>query len=219
MNYKKKYQYSIGVDPGRNTGVALYNLSTRQIVSAFTCKERDFEEKLIDLLQLNCQNKNVENIIIVIEDSNLDKTVFNEWNLIIKPRVIAYSTQKGSASIRTLESQVLKSLKKAQDVGKNKMISEIVISICKRLSNYWNLDIATVAPSSRNRADKKDRKFKVPLSSLIMPTKVGQLDFKNLTGYVGSTSEHARDASMLVFKQSSSKLNLLKSKTNLHNQK
>jgi hypothetical protein len=65
----------------------------------------------------------------------------------------------------------------SQDVGKNKRDAQLLIEFCKNN----NIPVHPVKPSSRTM------------------TKLDAERFKMITGYSGQTSEHARDACMLVW--------------------
>lgn len=65
----------------------------------------------------------------------------------------------------------------SQNVGENKAHAKLLIAYCELL----NIPVVPVKPTKHSR------------------TKVKADAFKQMTGYTGKTSEHARDAALLVF--------------------
>jgi hypothetical protein len=135
---KKKYKYYIGIDPGVNTGVAVWNR-----------EDKYFE--LITTLPIHAAMK-------IIKDSDCDNTLVR----IEDARLRKWFGDRSNA--------------KLQGAGSVKRDCSIWESMLKDYGFNYQL----VAPKNNK-------------------TKMSAEKFKLTTGYNGSTSEHARDAAMLVF--------------------
>lgn len=91
-------KYYIGIDPGRNTGFCLYERLTKKIVKL----------ELLDFWETVQTITNIKDAMVIIEDPQLNKPVFNRG-------------LKGNAN-----------LKVAQDVGRNKEQAFLLIEYMRK---------------------------------------------------------------------------------------
>lgn len=176
----------IGIDPSFATaGVAIYEPATNNLIlhggDLFSC-----------MAFLN-NSGILGKAIAVIENPNLDGTVFGAW---FRFQAQIQKLQKKQIGIGELKSEYSISMKHAQSVGKNKAAGELFIEIFER----QGIPVLEIAPSSRHRADKDLLKYKNQgIKMLAMPTKTTAAQFEQYTGYSGRSNEHTRDAGTLVF--------------------
>ena len=166
---------AIGIDPGVNTGIAVWTPSLKLLSLATTSAY----DSLYAVQQLY---RDYPNSIFYIEDPNGDKAAFTSMlNHATKATMLAPSQRK--SALRT-------SIKIAQDVGKVKAHAQHII---ERLESLGAV-VVKVNPSRRRKAGKTSdpRLFN-------MPVKLTSAQFEQLTGYPGSTNEHVRDAATLVY--------------------
>jgi hypothetical protein len=140
----------MGVDPGRNIGVAVWN-ATKQEFEVVKTFYDDFWG-FISFCVVCFPDDNEDELIAIVENSNLCK---KNWQ------------------------------KNAMSTGKNQQLSQLIVDFFK----FHGIETHEINPTSRKGSDvllraKKDEGF-----------------FKELTGYTGRTSEHARDAAMMVWKR------------------
>jgi len=141
--------------------------------------------------------------IAVVENPDLDSNTFNAWASFSST---LWSWKVGTASIEDVRSAFAISNDYAQKVGKNKAAAQEII---RRLKAF-DIPVLEVAPSKRDRAFRDIRNPKtgsvkrqrLDPRQLKTPTKTTQKQFEQLTGFDGSTSEHARDAATLVWNRS-----------------
>lgn len=141
--------------------------------------------------------------IAVVENPDLDSNTFNAWASFSST---LWQWKVGKASIEDVRSAFAISNDYAQKVGKNKAAAQEII---RRLKAF-DIPVLEVAPSKRDRAFRDIRNPKTGAVKrqrldprrLKTPTKTTQKQFKQLTGFDGSTSEHARDAATLVWNRS-----------------
>lgn len=143
----KRYAYIIGIDTGVNTGVATWNVTTRQFD---LIKTTTIHKALMYVKQM--YDTHGGSILVRIEDARL-RTWYQSNN-------------------KTREEE----RKMLQGVGS-----------VKRDAKIWE-DFLQDMGVPFEMTHPKDA-----------ITKVNALSFSKLTKYVGRTSEHARDAAMLVF--------------------
>jgi hypothetical protein len=186
-------QILIGIDVGANksTGTTVYNPKTKEILYIKTSTRKD----AIKALKAFVQNENDE-VIIVIENSNLDSATFDVWPIYFN-LIKRWRAGEKEATNKKIEKEFRSWQSKAQSVGKNKQATKDFVKELEPL----NLKIVEIAPSERNRADKIKSigKIKMPIGSLHLPTKASKEQFAKLTGYTKSTSDHARDSATLVY--------------------
>ncbi|MGB0925525.1 MAG: hypothetical protein ACPGTS_02350, partial [Minisyncoccia bacterium] len=130
------------------------------------------------------QNCKMKNIVAVVENPNLNKAVFGQWERMNREI-------KRKASTGELRSVFAQCLNRAQSVGRNKEAAKIII----RMLHKKGVPVLEVSPSDRERADKKKDMHPKYLK---MPTKTSQDQFQKLTGYSGQSAEHARDAHTML---------------------
>jgi hypothetical protein len=135
----------IGIDPGVNTGYAVWDSAERAIISMRTTS---FWDVVDELYRLDASSVNFH---VHIEDPNGNKPVFGK---------------KSASSPATMQ-------KIGQNVGSNKREASLLITLCQR--NSW-VYTAHVPKKSKVKAD----------------------EFKRLTGISERTSQHVRDAVLLV---------------------
>ena len=100
------------------------------------------------------------------------------WNYNIKVYCEAPQLIKGIYRKRLKPGEKLeKVLWKAQSVGMNKMCAVLIIEYCE----LNNIEVVKVRPSKKTMSKLKSEPF------------------KQLTGWTNQTSEHGRDAAMLVY--------------------
>jgi hypothetical protein len=191
--------YLIGIDVSiqdGNNGLAIYNTTTKQ----FECiRATSFVSLVGEIADFYKENK-AEGCIAVVEDAELDSTVFGAWE------AFSQYLKKGYA-ITTLKSAFSTAMQKAQNVGMQKAAARLTIAAIERLG----IEVIRIAPSWRDRADKIKKVAGLhhrAIEVYSMPTKTTAAQFKQLTGYQDSTNEHGRDAATLVWGQTASGLRL-----------
>lgn len=143
----KKYAYVIGIDTGVNTGVATWNVTTRQF----------------ELIKTTA----IHNALLYVKQM--------------------YETHGGSIFVRVEDPRLRKwfqSNYKSRD-EERKMLQGI--GSVKRDAKIWEDFLADIG-IPYEMTHPKDSK-----------TKLNSLSFSRLTKYEKRTSEHSRDAAMLVF--------------------
>lgn len=138
---QNNYVFIIGIDPGKNTGVAVWGKLTKTFVEI----ETTTIHKAMDKVKHYC-NRYENQVFIRFEDARLRKWLKNK----------TIDQLQGAGSI-------------------------------KRDCTIWEDFLKDLG---------------VPFSSLapgVRPTKMKSDIFKIYTGWKGSTTDHARDAAMLVF--------------------
>ena len=90
--------------------------------------------------------------------------------------------------------------KMAQGVGKCCAAADLL----KSLFDEKGVPVVEIKPSDRHRADRPPSSGKQPLAIgfLSMPTKTSAHQFEQMTGYMGRSSEHSRDACTTVWGKS-----------------
>lgn len=137
-----KKQYYIGIDPGVNTGFAIWDAKKRELLSLHTLQIH----QAFDMLQKCIHGFGKENIHVRFEDARLRKWFGNAGR----------EQLQGAGSI-------------------------------KRDSTIWEDYLSDLKISFEKVAPKANK------------TKIDADSFTRLTKYMGRTSEHARDACMLIF--------------------
>lgn len=176
----------IGIDPSFATaGVAIYEPATNNLIlhggDLFSCMSFLNNSGILG------------KAIAVIENPNMDGTVFGSW-FRFQAQIDRYV--KKQITLGDLKSEYSISMKHAQSVGKNKAAGELFIEMFERQA----IPVLEIAPSSRHRADKDLLKYKNQgIKMLAMPTKTTAAQFEQYTGYSGRSNEHTRDAGTLVF--------------------
>lgn len=180
-------QWLIGLDPSLKTaGVAILNPSTgeRALYSGNWTA-------VVDWLSAK---KILGQSIAIIEDPNRDSTLFGGWAM-VKVEILKMMERKGQASLASVQGVFSVAAKMAQHVGENKASARVFIELFRK----HGIPYGTIAPSSRNRADRDMVKFKnLGIQQLIMPTKTTAHQFQQLTSFDGRSNEHSRDAYTLI---------------------
>lgn len=189
----------LGIDPSFVTmGICLYDPATREM----KLRTDDFLSG-IDWINANAKLKDV---IAVVENPALDSTTFNMWGL-MKEAIDKLSGRKlfkngaslaaTGGNIEEVRSQFAVCMNYAQKVGENKAAAKLIITMLRK----YGVPVVEIAPSKRDRAliTKGGKTLRPVAKFLKMPTKTTQAQFEELTGFTGSSSEHARDAATLVW--------------------
>ena len=172
----------IGIDPSFvNCGVAIYHPSTQRFESLYTSDL----QSAVDFIA----GKNIiREAVVVIENPAMNSHFFPGWDGIRKAVL-------GKAGIQQIESEFRKAAKFAQNVGESKAAAKFLISTFERAG----VPVIQVSPTERHRANKVRVEPLERLMAMTMPTKTTSEQFNALTGFVGRSSEHARDAGTLVY--------------------
>lgn len=166
----QKSKYYLGIDPGRNTGICIYNPKLKGTARIVKVDTTDFWG-VIDLIEnfkkivtrpavihetaipFDYQDENEIELEVVIEDPNVNKPIFFP-----KGKVLPESVK----------------MDKAQKVGRNK-------------ENAWLLMVYMERRKIKFRTMKPKQ------------SKWSENDLKIYTKYTGSTNEHNRDAIRMVW--------------------
>lgn len=135
-----------GIDPGVNTGFALWNARVKEYERIITLTFW----QCIDMLH-SIKNDFPEPFAVIIENPGANKPTFGHH-------------QKFREKI-------------SQNIGSNKRDAQLIIEFCQ----HHNIPVFPKRPGKHSMTGMKPDHF------------------KEYTGYIGSTSGHARDAAMLVF--------------------
>jgi len=152
-NPAKAHKYSIGLDPGVNTGFCLYDKTAKKIVKLDTLEFWELFDALDEIKQYIAPQL----LTFHIENSALNKPTFVK---------AGGDTQKKVQKI-------------SRNVGSNQRESTLLIEGIRR----YGFSVIEVKPTGiRGQKRKWDESF-----------------FQKVTGYTGRSSQHARDAAMLVY--------------------
>lgn len=89
-----------------------------------------------------------------------------------------------------------------RDVGKNMGICILL----KQMMDDLGILYLCIAPSQRDNYKKTNKRA---IHSMRWPTKMPSKEFKQMTGYLGSTNEHGRDGATLVYGMTEPKFRML----------
>jgi len=201
---KTNNMYLIGLDCSinENNGFVVYRYEKLQ--KEFLCVRTLSFESVIgevkEFVEGNCQRtedgKGWLNIAVVAENAELDSGVFGAWEMFKKKIQAQYRAK--FPNYKYLGTEFNKAMAMAQSIGKQKASARIIISALKQ----FGLEVIEIAPSWRDRSDKKKMRGGLTTTDVrffTMPTKTNAAQFKLLTGYSERCSEHARDAATLVW--------------------
>lgn len=172
----------VGIDPGiraDNCGISTKSVGSKIVE---TIASGSVENICARIFSLHNQGFKIG---VVLEDPNLDSPVFGSWAEM--QRVI------NSRNVSAMKAKFSALMKKGQAVGMNKAAAKIIHRFC----NTHKIPIARVAPSTRSRIDNPKKMLKHP-QMFKMPTKITKAQCEILTGYVGNSNEHGRDAATLI---------------------
>ena len=170
MEYKRVV---IGIDPGyKTTGIAVWEVDKAEFTDLHTMDiwaTIRFLNKIIKLRGEFRDNNRIKDVMLMIEDPNINKPVFQ----------IASETKDFREAIgnndEELHNRTLRLYsRRAQNVGMNKQTATFLIDYAK----IQGFITKQVRPSKK---------------------KLNAKEFKARTGYLGRCSQHARDAASLVF--------------------
>lgn len=142
-------------------------------------------------------------MIAVIEDPNKNSNVFGQFAK-VKTAVLRFAGKEmgyqgmkaRTATMADVQSEFLMAMKVAQNVGMSKAAAQLIITMMEKAK----VPVLTIPPSDRHRADRESLKANFRgVQMLSMPTKTTAEQFKQLTGYVGRSNEHNRDAATLIY--------------------
>ena len=198
MELKRKIL--LGIDPSFiNFGACVYDPKLNTMIL-----KTGTMPFMVKWIQSQCK---LNEVVAVVENPDLDKAVFKSWGM-VNAKIKEYTnhqiwlqTKRGTppkiTTIQDVQSAFLISTRLAQNVGENKAAAKQIILMLKDA----NVPVYEVAPSKRDKAftKKAGKTVRRDVRLLKMPTKTTQKQFNELTGYVGRSSEHARDAATLVF--------------------
>jgi len=140
----------IGIDPGVNTGIAIYDSGSKKLIEAYTLSVSEFAGWLVE----ECAAINPDRFFV--ENPNLNKPVFKK---------------------RLEGKEVGTHSRISSNVGINKGIATTYIAFIEALGYV----VEEVKPTKSTF------------------TKLSSEQFKKITNYQESTSEHSRDEAMLVW--------------------
>ena len=201
--------FILGIDPSFKTmGACIYNIATHELKFG--------GGDLFETIKFIRENADQKRTIAVVENPDLDNTVFNaagpiskSINELLYQKSNPFKKVKDRPTVNSIVSDVRIALKIAQGVGKNKAAAQLIIQVLERAG----IPVLQIAPSKRMRADKDLKKLKADPAAgvklLSMPTKTTSHQFKQLTGYAGRTNEHQRDACTLFWGKSINNLQIL----------
>ncbi len=180
--------YLIGIDPGsrKRTGFSLKNLSSGKLervesMSMFDCL------KTLELLASQKMRFGV-----VLEDANEDSLTYSSWQIMSAVLLRTKSWQQNRFLAKAKEHFGIET-KKSQAVGKVKALCQQVIDVCDEIE----IPCLLIAPGRRQSMEKVNHN-KPEL--LRMPTKVKADAFNRITGWIGKSNEHGRDAGTLIYR-------------------
>lgn len=185
----------IGIDPGSNTGIAIYEAGgITQMRSGAHC------EMLLQVYGL-AQTEGLL-IEVILEDVHADSTNFVAAQFIAKMMKTPAIIKQIPNDKARMSYCINAACKRSRDSGMAAGLS----ADWKAFLDSNRIPYSTLAPSERDNAEtlfKKAGKANINpnavIRSLIAPTKLNAAQFKALTGYAGSTNEHTRDAGTLVW--------------------
>lgn len=184
----------LGIDPSlRTAGAAFFDSETYQLVHV--------SGKIIDVMREIDLRMPPGEVVVIMEDPGLDRNTFGAVGMITAK---AQEYKAGKASKQELEMIAGVATKMSRDVGENAGAAEVF----KQWFEERNIPVLCVKPSERDKAYKRVKVGKgmstrrLNVLGLKLPTKTTQEQYKQLTGHVGRTNEHERDAGTLVYGRS-----------------
>lgn len=168
--------FHIGLDPGRNNGLALYDAKTKKLISLMTLNFWEVFKKVQEL------SRTYKIHSVLIENPALNKPVFmsGEQKAHLQKafedlnRYARINEDGFKKAMDEVDSAIRIHSKKAQNVGRNKEHAHLLIDWFER-NNYLIIEIRPSIP-------KMDHK-----------------SFCEYTGWTQRTNEHVRDAARLVY--------------------
>lgn len=167
----------IGIDPGVKTGMAFMFKGNKKIIL-----ETDSFWKAINTVSETIDEAHEENYKIEahVEDPNYNKPVFPKklQKMIYAIKKLQFTDKANmKAQINKITTETAKAMRIAQNVGMNKGHAKLWIAYF----DHKDINCVRHKPSKKS-ITKTDKKY-----------------FKQLTGYTDRSSEHSRDAAMLIF--------------------
>lgn len=181
-------KFLLGLDPSFTTfGAAVINLETgRRYLNT------DNFQNTMKWISKKCDLKRT---VCIAENPSLNTNVFRSWQEMEREIKLVMARKTSMASVK---SKFLILQKKAQGVGKSGASAQLAIQLLAKN----NVPIIEISPSERQRADTAQKKMKgkakVRMKTLRLPTKTTKEQFLELTGYSGQSTEHDRDAYVLI---------------------
>lgn len=190
----------LAIDPSFMTmGVAIYDPESQE----FELFTGTFNKCLL-WISKKCDLKNT---IAVVENPAMVSTTFKIWPL-MKEAIEGYARYElwkylksnripPRMTMAEVQQKFSIGMNYAQKVGENKAAAKYFIS----LLDDHGVPVIEISPQKRTRVDRLRKKYgnKLALESIAMPTKTTAKDLERLTGYTGRSSEHSRDAILMVY--------------------
>jgi len=203
-------RYLIGLDVSiqtGNNGFVIYDCKTKQFIAIRSMGYKSLVGEISDFLNEYCtksdNGKEWVNIAVVLENADLDSTVFGAWEKF--QAMLKAQFKSNFPNWQVLASTFASNMMQAQNIGMQKMVARDVLHGLQMLG----VKLIQVAPSWRERADVMKTKGGLSTNDITyyrMPTKTTKEQFEKLTGYKGITNEHERDAATLVWNQTYERL-------------
>lgn len=194
-------KYLVGVDPSfYSCGVCVYAPAekTMQLFTGDFFEAVGFINKTVKLSEVVAVVENpainsaVFGAFYPLKGEILQLIAYERWKA--NPKTASLSNLPRQKSMADVEKMFGMASKQAQNVGESKASAKLIISMFKKR----NVPVIEVAPSQRDRADKPAKSGILGVKMLTMPTKTNAHQFREITGYIGQSSEHSRDAATLV---------------------
>ena len=208
--------YIIGIDPSSqesNTGFAIYDTVKKEFVTIRSMNFLSAVNEALEFLQANCTWEVVEgrkrwkNAFCMVENADLDGPVFGAWKR-FSGLLRSKWRMPMNAVMPILGSSYKRDLKHAQNIGMVKIASRVLVKGMEDIG----LMTYEIAPSWRHSMDgglKTVGGLKTnSVKHLTMPTKTNAKQFKALTGYIGRSNEHGRDAATMIYEQTPQKVKM-----------
>lgn len=160
----------VGIDPGKDTGVAIYDQKSGRLVSLKAVAFWDAIKMLNRIANGREKNTNgtVKGAALVIENPNLNKPVFPH-----KMEQADFNRSINNMDHDLHEKTLRVFAKRAQNVGQNKQMATFLIEYAERIG----FRVSQVRPGKK---------------------KVNAETFNSRTGWKGKSNQHSRDAALLL---------------------
>jgi hypothetical protein len=167
-------------------GAAAYDLRTKKLTH--------FTGELRSLWKWIGDNYKTDEIIVVLENPGLSKNTYGAVGIVT---AAATKYKQGRCGIEEVAKAAGIAARMSRNVGENGASAKYA----KKLLTAAKVPVIEVSPTERDKAFKTERdgtKRKLLARALTMPTKTDRAQYESVTGFVGVTNEHARDAGTLV---------------------
>ena len=168
--------YHIALDPGRNTGFALWDAKGKKFVSLQTLnfwqviEQIKHYSKVFKIHSILIENPGLNKPVFMSKEQKAELTqAFEEMNKYARIAEAGFNN-----AVNTIETAIRVHASKAQKVGMNKEHASLLIDWLQR-NNYNVIEIRPSVP------------------------KLDHVGFCELTGWKGRTNEHVRDAGRIAY--------------------